>query len=319
MLQNKQIMKAKIIVSFLMIFLFSCCSNTDTYDSCAKEEAMDAPQALNNISIQNAKNQIEILNEEMFPKTNVETRGFLSKFFKKLYNIVVADAVGGLMGLNAGPCGAAASAILSSATIAIIKEDRITNNEGGLTRSFCADDSEDNGVTLQPTTSANTALKDVVPNGSTSINDSIGYIHNQVLINVKARQLPSDSLLFLIAQNTSEVYGVESAIVENEVLTNKDLYDIIGNKNVEEDDSNTLEELISKWKQMFPEKSDEISIIGTFMSGLSNLEAEENDGSYLEKVLEIIDNSDLDESTRQNIRNSFIVANASYKLWKVEE
>ena len=80
-----------------------------------------------------------------------------------------------------------------------------------------------------------------------------------------------------------------------------------------------MEELISKWKQMFPEKSDEISIIGSFMSGLSKLEAEENDGSYLETVLEIIDTSDLDASTRQNIRNSFIVANASYKLWKVEE
>lgn len=41
-----------------------------------------------------------------------------------------------------------------------------------------------------------------------------------------------------------------------------------------------------------------------------------NNGIYLEKVLNIIDTSNLNDDFKQDLRNGFIVGNASYQLWE---
>lgn len=40
---------------------------------------------------------------------------------------------------------------------------------------------------------------------------------------------------------------------------------------------------------------------------------------YMQKVLLIINNSSLDEELKQDLRNAFIIGNASYQLWNTEE
>lgn len=45
---------------------------------------------------------------------------------------------------------------------------------------------------------------------------------------------------------------------------------------------------------------------------------DENDGEYMNKVLDIIQNASLDDQTKQLLRNAVIVGNASYQLWNVQ-
>ena len=39
----------------------------------------------------------------------------------------------------------------------------------------------------------------------------------------------------------------------------------------------------------------------------------------IQKVLKIIEDSDLEESMKQNLKNAVLIGNASYRLWNVED
>ena len=73
------------------------------------------------------------------------------------------------------------------------------------------------------------------------------------------------------------------------------------------------------WIAKYPNKQGELTLLETFFSGLNNIDVDENDGDYLMKVLKLVDNSELSEEIKRNLRNAFIVGNASYQLWNVPD
>ena len=67
---------------------------------------------------------------------------------------------------------------------------------------------------------------------------------------------------------------------------------------------------------MLPQKKNELNLLESFLQGISKVDATMNNGIYLEKVLNIIDTSNLNDDFKQDLRNGFIVGNASYQLWE---
>lgn len=67
---------------------------------------------------------------------------------------------------------------------------------------------------------------------------------------------------------------------------------------------------------MLPHKKNELNLLESFLQGISKVDATMNNGIYLEKVLNIIDTSNLNDDFKQDLRNGFIVGNASYQLWE---
>ncbi len=68
----------------------------------------------------------------------------------------------------------------------------------------------------------------------------------------------------------------------------------------------------------YPNLSSKLSVVREFMLGLANMDINENDGNYAQKVIELINNSNLDENSKKELRAAIIVGNASYQLWTVE-
>lgn len=71
-------------------------------------------------------------------------------------------------------------------------------------------------------------------------------------------------------------------------------------------------------KKTYPNLRSKFSVVREFMSGLSNMDIDENDGNYAQKIIDLINNSNLDEDSKKELRNAIIIGNASYQLWTVE-
>ena len=56
-----------------------------------------------------------------------------------------------------------------------------------------------------------------------------------------------------------------------------------------------------------------------FIEGLCNIEITNNDGEYLNKALALLNKAAMDATTKRDLRNALIVANASYQLWTSSE
>lgn len=95
--------------------------------------------------------------------------------------------------------------------------------------------------------------------------------------------------------------------------------EVLISKSLMAKDSTSLHSAINVWKEHYPEQSDKLNVLETFFEGISNLNVDENDGDYFNRVLELISTSSLDEDTKQSLRNAIIVGNASYQLWNTDE
>jgi len=317
----------KILTLFLCVctVMFCSCSSEDFAETNTKEDNIISQVDVSELS--SIQQQIDSLNQEMFTSTtNYQTRG-LGKFFKKFLAVVVCDAVGGLFGnLCFGPCGAAAGAIAASGFAAIVPVENIS-----FSRTRAVPNSNLSSLRLMPMNSETLALTpSLVPvqgtstSGLTTKEDSIGYYHNKVLLelnkSLSSEELTINSLVNQVAETTCENYGEPKEHVLGELNSNIGFYeDIMSKQYAVSDQFNSLHDVIQQWSVQYPNHSAKLSLLETFFEGISNLEVEENDGEYMEKVLLIIKNSSLDEELKQDLRNAFIVGNASYQLWNTEE
>jgi len=311
-------MKNYFILALLLMSFASCCNDFEENEM-ANEKVVVCDET-RRYELFNVRNQIESLNQTMFT-TDTDTRG-LKKWFKKIFAVVTADAVGGLFGFQfAGPCGAAAGAIMASGLAAAVPANHITilepTNPLYITRADTILPS--NG--LLPTNPVDIALRNVVPTGNWSKTDSIGYYHNLAIIEIKAElnnnPVTYDIMLDKVSEKTSLLYNESALQIKNDLNLNKEFFEHASSYELSAKKNLNMNNLIQAWAGLYPNKADELAVLESFFDGLLNLEVEENDGEYLDRVLEIIDASSLDENTKRNLRNSFIVGNASYQLWDI--
>lgn len=316
----------KHFVIFLLGIVLCCsCSSTDSID----DVSLDSKElSLNNSEVEQlvfVNSQIDSLNQSMYPQV-VQTRG-LGAFFKRFLAVVVCDAVGGLFGnFYFGPCGAAAGAIAASGFAAIVPAENISF---GITRAVSS--SNLSTLRLMPMNSETLALtpslvpsQDLSTCGQTTKEDSIGYYHNKVLLELNKSLSPADltvnTIVNKVAETTCKNYGESKERVLKELNSNVGFYENIMDKQYAVSDQfNNLHDVIQQWAAQYPNHSAKLTLLETFFEGISNLEVEENNGEYMQKVLLIINNSSLDEELKQDLRNAFIIGNASYQLWNTEE
>ena len=314
-------MKQLFLLMFgLYTFVFSSCSSDElSTKNIPKTENTMQVDAVELTKLSSLQLQIDSLNQSMFPLTNsTQTRG-IGKFFKKFFSIVVCDAVGGLHGsFYGGPVGSVGGAILASSVAAFAPVELSTNAVSSEDISNRPVNS--NSISLSP----NVIPSEGVNSSLITFNDSIGYLHNEALIELNqtltSEERTIDKLALRVIELTSQNYDVSEDSLSNYFNANMEFYNNIISENLfESSEATTVHEVMSKWKDLYPEQSCQLDVLESFFNGIYNLEVDNNDGTYLNRVLEIIDSSSLNTTIKQNLRNAFIVGNASYQLWNTEE
>ena len=299
------------------------------YTSCSTSEITEEPESTVQSDIDKPEDpgiidfQIELatLNKHTFTG-QPKTRGFRD-FMKRFVAIVTCDALGAGFGLIGGAPGVVTGTITASLAAAIAPESQI--DIFGFTRSGDEPSESMHGVNdpeialspnLIPTVSSNSA--------GPSIEDSIGYIHNVVVLalnhDIASVPVDLDTLIEKVAEQTYQYYHTTQKEVINHLKANQSLFEnIIRNimPNVTVD--NDLSDLIHRCQMLYPDRAEKLRTIEIFIEGLCNIEITDNDGEYLNKALALLNKAAMDATTKRDLRNALIVANASYQLWTSSE
>jgi len=314
-------------IFYLIVGLILCCSCSST-ESCDDivSENLESNVVEQQNQLSTVQLQIDSLNQSLFVNSGVQTRG-LRSFFRKLYAVVVCDAVGAVVGFTyANSVGAVAGLVLASGVAAItplknIKLEATTRAEVNL---------PNNSSCLMPMNGPNISMaSSIIPTNINNMqqmtqSDSIGYYHNSILLSLnnslKATDLCVDSMIVKVAEATCEEFDEPVDSVINCLNSNRSLYtNIIDKKLSSVDEYGSVHEVMDEWRKLYPDKSEKLSVLESFLEGIYNLDIDENDGTYLNKILDIISESSLDPDVKSSLRDAFIVGNASYQLWNTEE
>lgn len=311
-----------LLLLFLGTLLFCSCSSTDVNEEMMTNQEISTSQIINH-DVAAAQAQIDSLNHVIFPE-QIQTRGFFKNFFKKFVAIVVSDAVGGLFGFTYGNgLGAAIGAVMASSAAALTPVEDIS--------LFTRSDNLEQTYKFIPMNSCelslDSSLLPALQDGQAdrcSKEDSIGFYHNMILL--KLAELNEDGysnfndLKQAIAKEGTKIYNISENVILDNLNQNDRIYKAIFSKMNDTTTENvSLDDIFSFYIGLFPERSDELSLLKTFFNGLGKKEEIPNKGEYLNKVLKIIEESSMSSDTKRDLRNSVIVANASYQLWNVQE
>ncbi|MDE6147501.1 MAG: hypothetical protein K2G18_05525 [Bacteroidales bacterium] len=284
--------KIVFIMAFLATFLVSC-SNKET---AVTVPTVDVPQSTEVIAL---KNDLLALNNEMFGQ-QIDTK---ARWWKYLLT-AIADAG---VGLITGNVGFAISA--SSLTWTVFKDVSKTS---------------DNNIESDPVKSVNdpvfaTSYLDI--DDDCPLEDNDGMIHNQVILNLyeiygeDLFDLPEETLLQIVAEEVAAITGctveevvpdIASATADMKVYTDAYL------------ESSSIDEYIEHLKTANPEKSDALDILKITLEGFQFVDATVDNGEYATRVIEIIDNSNVEEAMKDDLKSSVSIANASARLWNTD-
>lgn len=302
--------------------LVMCCSCTSEVPNEESIPVIPTTTEITQIEEENltaVKLQLDSLNQVMF-SDQMESRGWFKDHFKKFVTVVICDAVGGMFGAVWGGIGGAVAGVaLASGAAMFIPEDNITLFSSNEEKSY-------NMAQMNPPEIALTS--DLIPlqdsENPASFEDSIGYYHNMVLMalndNGFSNRPDLDYLMDNMADIASSTYNITREETMNCFNENREFFetivsDIVPNKTLD----TSLHDAINRWISLYPQYQYKLNVLESFFNGLYKVNIPENDGDYLNKVLEIINKSTLDANMKRELRNAAIVGNASYQLWNVEE
>lgn len=80
----------------------------------------------------------------------------------------------------------------------------------------------------------------------------------------------------------------------------------------------SLHDFILQLKMMYSEYTYELDFMESYIEALCLLDQAGNNGTYATGVLSIINNSNVDDSTKKRLGEAVITGNASAKLWNYE-
>lgn len=310
-------MKNFIFLILMSVCMFSCSS----VDNCTDNGNAENSQAVEYLKVYQ---QIDSLNQCAFVSESIQTRGKFLNWFKNVGAVVLADAIGGMFGWMCTPIVAVSAGTVASGAIALlVGRDRIFN-KGNRTGIAPMDTT---GMHFPPMNNPNFSLSHLVPstpaNGTfPTLSDSIGYYHNCMLLEIQrdfgSTPITLDTLIYTVAQKTSTIYGVNADYLEETLRQKSDVYENACSEDMVSGNTEDIHELVEKWILLYPEHESELRTLGIFLEGISGLDVEVNDGDYLSKALEVVNSSSLDEDVKFNLRNAFVIGNASNRLWNVE-
>lgn len=269
-----------VILSFAVLCVFT---------SCNKEYAAQVPVSENERVFKDLRQEMVDLNQEKFGDA-IDTK---AKWWQYLITAVADAGVGFL----SGNVGFAISA--SSLTWTILKD------------SSAAEDKEiDKSLNSKQIAMSHLLLPD------SDIND--GVLHNEVIMNLYDKygeglfDLSEKTLLEEVVAELSDITGEDpETIIPNidEAVAELNEYTEIYSS------SSTVSEYISSLKQVHPEKSLDLDILEIVFEGFQYIDVTTDNGQYAYELAELIDDSDLPEDVKEDLKSGVSIANASRRLW----
>ena len=307
----------------LMLFCFASCSCDDiatlaTVDN--NELSIDNP---NKKAFDDLKKQVEKFGEKArmdAHNANPSTRGSIWKFFKKVINTIKADCLIGMIvsDITHDYYSAAVGGIVGSVAYYVI-----TKGETSIMLAPAP-----NGYV--PTNPDSISREEVMANlvfningNPTSFIDSVGYIHNAVILDMydSNPQLFTRESLFQreyvdsINVSIQKVLSYNPNIAISEELSDsvRNVFDNYMSFIIENDSIDAYTDSICNTNEVVAE---EWEIAETFMETLSNLESNSTTQiMFTRQVLEAIDESSLPNQIKATLTIGVLIANASDRLW----
>lgn len=333
-------------ILFFMFALFA----TVLVTSCSSEDRIAAEtsvkpiedEAMKAASFLKVKNDIVKYGEDrMAQKTELvgaggastETRGIFSKIWKSIKNVFKADG----RGFIEETTNKKSTAVLETrsfwsnlflsrvgnAVVQSVKQVVVEITGGGEEATNGTPQAQKVSAvyTVSPVNPSEIALDstiifcrendaDMQQAGGVEQMDSAGYYHNAVILDL-FNELPSisviedmsdEELLQAVNESVERIFNLEEGILQNDSVHNAI---ILSNMNLGTYDEDEDEEIIS--------------VIETYLESMYEAEGLECDWTeYSKGVMSIIDDSELDEDTKERLRAAFTVTFASAKLWNIE-
>lgn len=310
-------MKHLIAIVIGMVLFCACSSSELTEDMSTNQSNLQEYVHERDMDVESVCLQLDSLNQAMFPTPN-QTRGFsFRKLFEKVKFVIVSDAVGAIFGGLVGsvPGAAAGAAIASGAAIGVAIQADVDISSTQPQQSIQMNDEE---IALSSFLLPTSTESDII-----CPEDSIGYNHNLILLamdGVEPREFNNlENIIDKVAEIASCNYNIPKSTILLQINNNKLHYHNISNTltNVI-NDNQTLDGYFSNLIGIYPEQASKLKILQKFVDGLFNMEVQNNKGDYLMQALAIIDQSALDTDTKLDLRNAFIVGNASNQLWTIK-
>lgn len=321
-----------------MMIALSSCSNDDSivvgsdFVSSVQSDSVIG-YANQQVAFSELQYNIKQYNNEVFGIQNdYMTRGFFKKIWtslkKNFLTIIGADAVGaglGVVNTLGSPiivtvgvgliCGIASSVGTALA---------LSSNEPCKTPILQSDQVLVDNV-FNPDS---VVFRHVVPEATSpfvSKVDSVGFYHNKIIENLFTNEMSFESFSALDDDNKAEILlssmKKEPYLVKyyGDKLNNKD-YIEAGFKVSEtmvkiENEAETEEDFFERLSEAGLTDPNIIGVLKDVLAGLNNLDLASDDGTYYQKMLDIILASNISDEAKEQLCNAVIIANASNHLW----
>lgn len=296
----------KKVIVFLVIALVMLCVSCSSGDSMSLPTTSATEITVKTDSLASLQANIAGLKGQMGLQSP-ETRGWLSRLFRR----ILADAVGGLWGnFFGGAAGAVVGAASFSACCVAVESSNV--NSGGahdwvkINDKKLSEDSDDDLLSLED------------EDANASVMDSIGYYHNQVLRKVADKEVEISeypkALLAEVRKNYPNLGEVSSNDSVKIVSVSADFL-----KNEQEYEGGEDIDVYAEYlESRYSSKKGEIMVVKEFLDGLPSAESSNVSKEYVQQVLDLIDASSLSIDLKQSLRNGVLVGEASNRLWNVE-
>lgn len=310
------IMKRRFVyfMLFSAVFVISSCNNDAVISESITNESPcrylqvspDEEDALAELATTMHALNYQMVNDEYAMKKSFWS--WLKKLWKPVVTIA-ADVVGTVAGGGNLLAGGVASSVVGAA---FLGADVVVGANVGVTVPIHPRRIAFNGVVC-PSTPENQTM---------NLSDSIGYYHNAILYDIMTDSCAlsncktQQDLIDLVVQKMESVCADELGLDENERLQQIQLATNISSTLMDVlNSSNSFEEFMDGLKAKNIVSPAVIDVLQEYCIGLLSVNIEDNDGKYLQEILDKIRKSNLSATTKLAIGNACIVGNASNQLW----
>lgn len=273
--------------------------------SCTEDSSFDNVSAPGETQVINLDPQYDVLVDSLTKLTNTTVldfqvnmhtsrASFWKKWTKKLFVVVLCDAIGGVTGNIVGAAFTSYCAARSQGLLPYNPGDVDILNNRSLDQQLLAD-----------TTWARTPA------------DNSGYLHNKVLVQLYEKH--GDDLLTI---PTNQIYAEADSIVTNDfgigIVRPADqsaaetLYAQLAEVG---ENSETITDFFTAWKQLHPDNRNQWNVLEVVMNGFYELDLNADNGQYLNSVIQTINTSSLPDEEKQSLRTCISIGHASAFLW----
>lgn len=148
--------------------------------------------------------------------------------------------------------------------------------------------------------------------------DNDAYIHNTVILDLYDEygedlfEMDLDELYDAVTARVNEINGYNA----DDVIEDTSSLEEIDDATEAYIDAETPAEYIAELSAIYPDKAEQLSVLQSIFEGFLNADTDEAKTEYTSKIVDIIENSNISDEDKEDLKKSVCIANASARLWK---